>query len=144
MIDFRLLRHFWYFLAVAEEGHFGKAAQRLGMSQPPLSQQIQLLEKMLGVCLFERSRQGARLTREGAAILAPVRRFMEHAYRLQLTVEGLSIIAISYYALGILGYLFEGLHEVLPFTKGEMLAVSAPIVVFLVFLGIRRLRKGAH
>lgn len=64
-------------------------------------------------------------------------------YRLQLTVEGLSIIAISYYALGILGYIFEGLHEVLPFTKGEMLAVSAPVVVLLVFLGIRRLRKGA-
>ncbi|OEO30010.1 hypothetical protein VW23_023260 [Devosia insulae DS-56] len=64
-------------------------------------------------------------------------------YRLQLTVEGLSIIAISYYALGILGYIFEGLHEVLPFTKGEMLAVSAPLVVFLVFLGIRRLR-GRH
>jgi uncharacterized membrane-anchored protein len=65
-------------------------------------------------------------------------------YRLQLTVEGLSIIAISYYALGILGYLFEGLHEVLPFTKGEMLAVSAPVVVLLVFLGIRRLRRQAH
>lgn len=64
-------------------------------------------------------------------------------YRLQLTVEGLSIIAISYYALGILGYVFEGLHEVLPFTKGEMLAVSAPVVVLLVFFGIRRLRKGA-
>jgi uncharacterized membrane-anchored protein len=63
-------------------------------------------------------------------------------YRLQLTVEGLSIIAISYYALGILGYIFEGLHEVLPFTKGEMLAVSAPVVVLLVFFGIRRLRKG--
>lgn len=64
-------------------------------------------------------------------------------YRLQLTVEGLSIIAISYYALGILGYIFEGLHEVLPFTKGEMLAASAPLVVVLVFFGIRRLRRGA-
>lgn len=87
MIDFRLLRHFWYFLAVAEERHFGRAAGRLGMSQPPLSQQIQVLEQLLGVRLFERSRQGVRLTREGAAILEPVQRFMEHAQRLQTTVD---------------------------------------------------------
>lgn len=86
MIDFRLLRHFWYFLAVADEGQFGKAAKRLGMSQPPLSQQIQDLEQALGVRLFERTRQGVNLTREGAAILGPVQRFMEHAQRLQLAV----------------------------------------------------------
>lgn len=86
MIDFRLLRHFWYFLAVAEERHFGKAAKRLGMSQPPLSQQIQVLEQSLGVKLFERSRQGVRLTKEGSEILGPVQRFMEHAQRLQLEV----------------------------------------------------------
>ncbi len=65
-------------------------------------------------------------------------------YRLQLTVEGLSIIAISYYALGLLGYVYEGLHDVLPLAKGEMLAVSAPLVVLLVFFGIRRLRKQTH
>lgn len=86
MIDFRLLRHFWYFLAVAEERHFGKAAKRLGMSQPPLSQQIKVLEQSLGVRLFERSRQGVRLTKQGAEILGPVQRFMEHAQRLQLAV----------------------------------------------------------
>jgi DNA-binding transcriptional LysR family regulator len=86
MIDFRLLRHFFYFLAVADERHFGRAAKRLGMSQPPLSQQIQVLERSLGVRLFERSRQGVQLSREGAAILAPVQRFMEHAQRLQQTV----------------------------------------------------------
>src|SRR5262245_41157119 len=87
MIDFRLLRHFSYFLAVAEERHFARAARRLGMSQPPLSQQIQVLEQSLGVRLFERSRQGVRLTREGAALLAPVQRFMEHAERLQTVVD---------------------------------------------------------
>jgi len=86
MIDFRLLRHFSYFLAVADERHFGKAAKRLGMSQPPLSQQIQVLERSLGVRLFERSRQGVALSREGAAILAPVHRFMEHAQRLQQAI----------------------------------------------------------
>lgn len=86
MIDFRLLRHFWYFLAVAEERHFGKAANRLGMSQPPLSQQIQVLEQMLGVKLFERSVHGAKLTPQGLELLVPVQRFMEHADRLQSTV----------------------------------------------------------
>jgi len=86
MIDFRLLRHFSYFLAVADERHFGRAAERLGMSQPPLSQQIQALEQALGVRLFERSRQGVQMTREGAALLAPVRQFMEHAQRLQQAV----------------------------------------------------------
>lgn len=103
MIDFRLLRHFWYFLAVAEERHFGKAAKRLGMSQPPLSQQIQVLEQSLGVKLFERSRHGVRLTKEGNDIHAPVERFMEHAQRLQLAVldarhgrsEGVTIGAIN-------------------------------------------------
>lgn len=87
MIDFRLLRHFWYFLAVAEERHFGKAAKRLGMSQPPLSQQIQTLERALGVTLFKRSVHGAKLTKEGLELLAPVERFMEHARRLQLAVS---------------------------------------------------------
>jgi DNA-binding transcriptional LysR family regulator len=86
MLDFRLLRQFSYFLAVADERHFGKAAERLRMSQPPLSQQIQVLERALGMSLFERSRRGVRLTREGAALLGPVRQFMDHAARLQQAV----------------------------------------------------------
>lgn len=87
MINFRLVRHLWLFLAVAEEEHFGRAAQRLGMSQPPLTEQIQVLEQALKVKLFERGRHGAKLTQVGAAILPAVRKFAEQLERLELAVQ---------------------------------------------------------
>ena len=59
-IEFRHLR---YFLAVAETLHFSKAAEQLGMAQPPLSQQIRSLERILGYALFERTTRGVRLTK---------------------------------------------------------------------------------
>lgn len=86
MINFRLIRHLWLFLAVAEEQSFSRAAKRLGMSQPPLTEQIQILEHALKIKLFERSRQGAKLTPAGSAILPSVRKFAEQLGRLELAV----------------------------------------------------------
>lgn len=80
MIDLRQLR---YFVVVAEEEHVGRAAERLHISQSPLSRQIAQLEERLGLTLFERSLQRIRLTADGQTFLAETRAFLTHANRLE-------------------------------------------------------------
>lgn len=105
------LRHLRYFMAVAEELHFRKAADRLFISQPGLSRQIRQMESELGVSLFERSNKKVELTRAGKylkeevqIILMNLNRTFEHAQMVHEGVEG----QISF------GYVGSAMQQVIP------------------------------
>jgi len=73
------LRHLRYFVAVAEELHFRKAAERLHVAQPAVSEQIRKLEQELGVRLFDRTQRSVALTTAGTALFEEARHVLRHA-----------------------------------------------------------------
>lgn len=105
------LRQMRYFLALAEEGHFGRAAERLHMAQPPLTRTIRALEEELGTPLFRRTPKGAELTAAGQALLEDVPNVLALARRArdkaQLAGQGMT----GQLDIGIFG---SGMLDVIP------------------------------
>ncbi|MGW4093647.1 LysR substrate-binding domain-containing protein [Nocardia sp. NPDC004750] len=95
------LRTLRYFVAVAEERHFGRAAARLHMSQPPLSRAIRQLESEVGAALFDRSPTGVGLTRVGVVLLDEARALLDQAER--ATVRLAAAAGTANLTVGILG-----------------------------------------
>jgi DNA-binding transcriptional LysR family regulator len=105
------LRHLHYFITVAEELHFSRAAERLHISQPPLSQQIQNLEDELGVKLFERTKRQVHLTEAGKV-------FLERCYLVLAQLEQ-AIAATQRIGRGevgqlAIGFVVSAMYTVLP------------------------------
>ncbi|PPJ26588.1 LysR family transcriptional regulator [Nocardia nova] len=109
-IDFTRLK---YFLAVADELHFKRAADRLHITPPPLSKQIKLLERELGGTLFERDYHAVRLTALGAALVAPARRILDLVAEFETTANSITHrvaplrVGATAYAPSDLLYAFE-------------------------------------
>ncbi|RWA64631.1 LysR substrate-binding domain-containing protein [Mesorhizobium sp.] len=97
MLDLRQIR---YFVAVAEAGNVGRAAEQLHISQSPLSRQIMQLEEQLGVSLFERAKQRVHLNAEGRAFLAEARALLANAARLEELGRNLASGAAGSLAIG--------------------------------------------
>ncbi len=110
------LRHLKYFVAVAEELHFGRAAQRLHISQPPLSQQIRQLEEELGVRLLIRTKRRVEITPAGEALLAEARRILaaaDEAVRRTVRVDKGEIGSLA------VGFIGSANYSVLPLVIRE-------------------------
>ena len=90
---------------------------------------------------LNRTRIETTLSRQNTDLLSSMNRRTQMQLRLQQTVEGLSVLAISYYALGILGYIGKAVDHVWPLDLSIDLGIAAPVVVATVWYSVRALRK---
>lgn len=105
------LRHLRYFVAVAEELHFHRAAERLHISQPPLSQQIRALERELDVLLLERNRRSVSLTPAGAVFLEEARAILD---AVEAASEAARSVARGEAGRLAIGFVGSSMHGALP------------------------------
>jgi len=122
------LRHLRYFVAVAQELHFGRAAERLFMAQPPLSQQIQQLEKELGVDLFKRTSRRVELTAAGTVFLEDARAILAHAEVAVLRAQAAGRGESGRFVVGFVG---SALYSVLPDILREFSALFPDVELVL-------------
>jgi len=115
MVDIEL-RHLRYFLAVAEELHFGRAAKRLHIAQPPLSQQIRKLEEMIGCPLFQRTSRVVKLTGAGELFLDRTRRTLR---KVDEDVEEARSVGGGGVGFMKVGFIGSGMLTALPSLLGQ-------------------------
>lgn len=114
------LRHLRYFLAVAEDLHFGQAAKRLHIAQPPLSQQIRQLERMLGHELFVRTSRSVKLTQAGEVLVERARRTLA---KVQEDVEAVQRVGRGEDGSLTVGFVESAILSRLPAVLGRYRAV---------------------
>lgn len=135
-------RELAYFVAVAEELNFGRAAERLGMAQPPLSRAIQRLERRLGVLLLERTSRGAALTPAGSVLLAEGRAVLAAAaaavVRAQRAGQQAARLRLVMKPDGDAGLL----EQILPLYRADPSAVEVEVVVCGIGEQVQALRAG--
>ncbi|CAH0443957.1 HTH-type transcriptional regulator TdfR [Ralstonia syzygii subsp. syzygii] len=133
-MDLRQLR---YFVTVAEELHFGRAAARLAMTQPPLSQQIRALEEELGVTLFQRTQRSVALTPVGARWLVEVRRVLAEAAALPALAQrlargevgSLSLAFVSTADYGILPAMLRHFRDARPDVQVQLREATSDVQI---------------
>jgi len=104
------LRHLRYFVAVGEEQHYGRAAQRLRVAQPALSRQIQDLEEELGFKLFDRLARGVKISEAGKLFLKDARNVLEQVREAALRAKRVAVGQAGTLRVGFVERAFPGME----------------------------------
>lgn len=137
------LRHLRYFDAVATARNFSVAADLLGVSQPPLSRQIQLLEKELGVLLFDRSKRPVELTPAGRLLHDQCARILASVEQLRSSVQHLREGARGLFTVGVVGSIMQGMMSaVIRRFRAQMPELEVELVELTTIEQVAALKEG--